>query len=144
MELEISPECDVAQNKRKFYRMIPGMVISESLMETILNTFASTYKLDTNQTNQALIYFFKNGQLSFKNCPESIFVTPKFEFKADGECFDVFLILDLSQFKTIPIQNEGNDYLADKEMLFSVNSDLLQSIKNSLANNIQKKGYQHI
>lgn len=144
VELEISPECDVAQNKRKFYRVIPGMVISESLMETILNTFASTYKLDTNQTNQALIYFFKNGQLSFKNCPESIFVTPKFEFKANGECFDVFLILDLSQFKTIPIQNEGNDYLADKEMLFSVNSDLLQSIKNSLANNIQKKGYQHI
>ena len=144
VELEISPECDVAQNKRNFYRVIPGMVISESLMETILNTFASTYKLDTNQTNQALIYFFKNGQLSFKNCPESIFVTPKFEFKADGECFDVFLILDLSQFKTIPIQNEGNDYLADKEILFSVNSDLLQSIKNSLANNIQKKGYQHI
>ena len=144
VELEISPECDVAQNKRKFYRVIPGMVISESLMETILNTFASTYKLDTNQTNQALFFFCKNGQLSFKNCPESIFVTPKFEFKANGECFDVFLILDLSQFKTIPIQNEGNDYLADKEMLFSVNSDLLQSIKNSLANNIQKKGYQHI
>jgi hypothetical protein len=142
--LEISPECDVAQNKRNFYRVIPGMVISESLMETILNTFASTYKLDSNQTNQALIYFFKNGQLSFKNCPESIFVTPKFEFKANGECFDVFLILDLSQFKTIPIQNEGKDYLVDKEMLFSVNSDLLQSIKNSLAHNIYKKGYQHL
>lgn len=71
-------------------------------------------------------------------------MSPKFEFKANGKCFDVFLILDLSQFKTIPIQNEGKDYLADKEMLFSVNSDLLQSIKNSLANSIQKKGYQHL
>ena len=120
------------------------MVISESLMETILKTFTRTYSLNKDQTNQALIYFFKNGQLSFKNCPESIFVTPKFEFKANGECFDVFLILDLSQFKTIPIQNEGNDYLVDKEMLFSVNSDLLQSIKNNLSNNIQKKGYQHL
>lgn len=144
VELEISPECDVAQNKRNFYRVIPGMVISESLMKTILDTFTSTYRLNKDQTNQALIYFFKNGQPSFKNCPESIFVTPKFEFKANGECFDVFLILDLSQFKTIPIQNEGKDYLADKEMLFSVNSDLLQSIKNSLANSIQKKGYQHL
>lgn len=144
VQLEISPECDVAQNKRNFYRVIPGMVISESLMETILKTFTRTYSLNKDQTNQALIYFFKNGQLSFKNCPESIFVTPKFEFKANGECFDVFLILDLSQFKTIPIQNEGNDYLVDKEMLFSVNSDLLQSIKNSLSNNIQKKGYQHL
>ncbi len=144
VELEISPECDVAQNKRNFYRVIPGMVISESLMKTILDTFTSTYRLNKDQTNQALIYFFKNGQLSFKNCPESIFVTPKFEFKANGECFDVFLILDLSQFKTIPIQNEGKDYLVDKEMLFSVNSDLLQSIKNSLAHNIYKKGYQHL
>lgn len=144
VELEISPECDVAQNKRNFYRVIPGMVISESLMKTILDTFTTTYKLNKDQTNQALIYFFKNGQLSFKNCPESIFVTPKFEFKANGECFDVFLILDLSQFKTIPIQNEDNDYLVDKEMLFSVNSDLLQSIKNSLAHNIYKKGYQHL
>lgn len=142
--LEISPECDVAQNKRNFYRVIPGMVISESLMKTILDTFKITYSLNKDQTNQALIYFFKNGQLSFKNCPESIFVTPKFEFKANGKCFDVFLILDLSQFKTIPIQNEGNDYLVDKEMLFSVNSDLLQSIKNSLAHNIYKKGYQHL
>lgn len=142
--LEISPECDVAQNKRNFYRVIPGMVISESLMKTILDTFTTTYSLNKDQTNQALIYFFKNGQLSFKNCPESIFVTPKFEFKANGECFDVFLILDLSQFKTIPIQNEGKDYLVDKEMLFSVNSDLLQSIKNSLAHNIYKKGYQHL
>ena len=142
--LEISPECDVAQNKREFYRVIPGMVISESLMKTIFETFTNTNRLNRDQKNQALIYFFKNGQLSFKNCPESIFVTPKFEFKANGECFDVFLILDLSQFKTIPIQNEGNDYLADKEMLFSVNSDLLQSIKNSLSNNIQKKGYQHL
>lgn len=144
VELEISPECDVAQNKRNFYRVIPGMVISESLMKTILDTFTIMYSLNKDQTNQALIYFFKNGQLSFKNCPESIFVTPKFEFKANGKCFDVFLILDLSQFKTIPIQNEGNDYLVDKEMLFSVNSDLLQSIKNSLAHNIYKKGYQHL
>lgn len=145
VELEISPECDVAQNKRNFYRVIPGMVISESLMKTILDTFTSTNELNKDQTNKALIYFFnKNGQLSFKNCPESIFVTPKFEFKANGKCFDVFLILDLSQFKTIPIQNEGNDYLADKEMIFSVNSDLLQSIKNSLAANIQRKGFQSL
>lgn len=143
--LEISPECDVAQNKREFYRVIPGMVISESLMKTIFETFTNTNRLNRDQKNQALIYFFKNnGQLSFNKYPESIFVTPKFEFKANGECFDVFLILDLSQFKTIPIQNESNDYLADKEMIFSVNSDLLQSIKNSLANNIQKKGYQHL
>lgn len=143
--LEISPECDVAQNKREFYRVIPGMVISESLMKTIFETFTNTNRLNRDQKNQALIYFFKNnGQLSFKNCSESIFVTPKFEFKVNQKRFDVFMILDLSQFKTIPIQNESNDYLADKEMLFSVNSDLLQSIKNSLANNIQKKGYQHI
>lgn len=145
VELEISPECDVAQNKRNFYRVIPGMVISESLMKTILDTFTSTYKLNKNQTNQALIYFFKNNdQLSFKNCPESIFVTPKFEFKVNQKCFDVFMILDLSQFKTIPIQNESNDYWEDKEMLFSVNSDLLQSIKNSLATNIQRKGFQSL
>lgn len=143
--LEISPECDVAQNKREFYRIIPGMVISESLMKTLFETFTKTDRLNKEQKNNALIYFFKkNGQLRFNKYPESIFVTPKFEFKVDQKRFDVFMILDLSQFKTIPIQNEGNDYLADKEMLFSVNSDLLQSIKNSLSNNIQKKGYQHL
>ena len=142
--LEISPECDVAQNKREFYRVIPGMVISESLMKTIFETFTNTNRLNRDQKNQALIYFFKNGQLSFKNRPESIFVTPKFEFKANGKCFDVFLILDLSQFKTIPIQDESRDYFEDKEILFSVNSDLLQSIKNSLATNIQRKGFQSL
>lgn len=143
--LEISPECDVAQNKREFYRIIPGMVISESLMKTLFETFTKTDRLNKEQKNNALIYFFKrNGQLCFNKYPESIFVTPKFEFKVDQKRFDVFMILDLSQFKTIPIQNEGNDYLADKEMLFSVNSDLLQSIKNNLSNNIQKKGYQHL
>ena len=56
----------------------------------------------------------------------------------------MFLILDLSQFKTIPIQDESRDYFEDKEMLFSVNSDLLQSIKNSLATNIQRKGFQSL
>ena len=113
-------------------------------MKTIFETFTNTNRLNRDQKNQALIYFFKNGQLSFKNCPESIFVTPKFEFKANGECFDVFLILDLSQFRTIPIQDESRDYFEDKEMLFSVNSDLLQSIKNSLAANIQRKGFQSL
>ena len=143
--LEISPECDVAQNKREFYRIIPGMVISESLMKTLFETFTKTDRLNREQKNNALIYFVKrDGQLCFNKYPESIFVTPKFEFKVDQKRFDVFMILDLSQFKTIPIQEETRDYFEDKEMLFSVNSDLLQSIKNSLANNIQKKGYQSI
>lgn len=142
VELEISPECDVAQNKRNFYRVIPGMVISESLMVSVFNEL--TKKLEQGQ-KKAMIYSIKgSGELEFKNLPQSIFWSPKFEFKANGGCFDVFLILDLSQFKTIPIQDESRDYFEDKEMLFSVNSDLLQSIKNSLANNIQKKGYQHI
>lgn len=140
--LEISPECDVAQNKRNFYRVIPGMVISESLMKSVFTEL--TNKLEQGK-KKAMIYQIKsNGELDFNNLPQSIFWSPKFEFKANGECFDVFLILDLSQFKTIPIQEETRDYFEDKEMLFSVNSDLLQSIKNSLANNIQKKGYQSI
>ncbi len=140
VELEISPECDVAQNKRNFYRVIPGMVISESLMKSVFTEL--TNKLEQGK-KKAMIYSIKsNGELDFNNLPQSIFWSPKFEFKANGECFDVFLILDLSQFKTIPIQEETKDYFEDKEMLFSVNSDLLQSIKNSLANNIQKKGYQ--
>lgn len=140
--LEISPECDVAQNKRNFYRVIPGMVISESLMKSVFTEL--TNKLEQGK-KKAMIYSIKsNGELDFNNLPQSIFWSPKFEFKANGECFDVFLILDLSQFKTIPIQEETRDYFEDKEMLFSVNSDLLQSIKNSLANNIQKKGYQSI
>lgn len=142
VELEISPECDVAQNKRNFYRVIPGMVISESLMKSVFTEL--TNKLEQGK-KKAMIYSIKsNGELDFNNLPQSIFWSPKFEFKANGECFDVFLILDLSQFKTIPIQEETKDYFEDKEMLFSVNSDLLQSIKNSLANNIQKKGYQSI
>ena len=142
VELEISPECDVAQNKRNFYRVIPGMVISESLMKSVFTEL--TNKLEQGK-KKAMIYSIKsNGELDFNNLPQSIFWSPKFEFKANGECFDVFLILDLSQFKTIPIQEETRDYFEDKEMLFSVNSDLLQSIKNSLANNIQKKGYQSI
>ena len=140
--LEISPECDVAQNKRNFYRVIPGMVISESLMKSVFTEL--TNKLEQGK-KKAMIYSIKsNGELDFNNLPQSIFWSPKFEFKANGECFDVFLILDLSQFKTIPIQEETRDCFEDKEMLFSVNSDLLQSIKNSLANNIQKKGYQSI
>ena len=140
--LEISPECDVAQNKRNFYRVIPGMVISESLMKSVFTEL--TNKLEQGK-KKAMIYSIKsNGELDFNNLPQSIFWSPKFEFKANGECFDVFLILDLSQFKTIPIQEETRDYFEDKEKLFSVNSDLLQSIKNSLANNIQKKGYQSI
>lgn len=142
VELEISPECDVAQNKRNFYRVIPGMVISESLMKSVFTEL--TNKLEQGK-KKAMIYSIKsNGELDFNNLPQSIFWSPKFEFKANGECFDVFLILDLSQFKTIPIQEETRDYFEDKEILFSVNSDLLQSIKNSLANNIQKKGYQSI
>lgn len=142
--LEISPECDVAQNKRNFYRVIPGIVISESLMRTVFEKL--TNGLDQGEKNKALVFSVKKNseKLNFDSLPQSIFLSPKFEFKANGKCFDVFLILDLSQFKTIPIQNEDKDYLADKEMLFSVNSDLLQSIKNSLANNIQKKGYQHL
>ena len=141
--LEISPECDVAQNKRNFYRVIPGMVISESLMKNVFTTL--TNELTQGEKNKALVYSIKaNGELNFKCLPQSIFLSPKFEFKANGECFDVFLILDLSQFRTIPIQDESRDYFEDKEMLFSVNSDLLQSIKNSLSNNIQKKGYQHL
>lgn len=140
--LEISPECDVAQNKRNFYRVIPGMVISESLMKTVFEEL--TNELEQGK-KKAMIYSKKsNGELDFNNLPQSIFWSPKFEFKANGGCFDVFLILDLSQFKTIPIQDETRDYFEDKEMLFSVNSDLLQSIKNSLANNIQKKGYQYL
>lgn len=85
-----------------------------------------------------------NDKLNFNGLPQSIVLSPKFEFKVSQGCFDVFLILDLSQFKTLPMQNNDNDYLVDKEMLFSVNSDFLQSIKNSLASNIQKKGYQYL
>ncbi|MCC3173151.1 hypothetical protein [Streptococcus sanguinis] len=141
--LEISPECDVAQNKRNFYRVIPGMVISESLMKNVFTTL--TNELTQGEKNKALVYSIKaNGELNFKCLPQSIFLSPKFEFKANGECFDVFLILDLSQFRTIPIQDESRDYFEDKEMLFSVNSDLLQSIKNSLAANIQRKGFQSL
>ena len=140
--LEISPECDVAQNKRNFYRVIPGMVISESLMKSVFTEL--TDKLEQGK-KKAMIYSIKsNGELDFNNLPQSIFWSPKFEFKANGKCFDVFLILDLSQFKTTPIQDESGDYFEDKEKLFSVNSDLLQSIKNSLATNIQRKGFQSL
>ncbi|MFS9028867.1 hypothetical protein QM925_06385 [Streptococcus cristatus] len=141
VELEISPECDVAQNKRNFYRVIPGMVISESLMKSVFEELTKELK---QGKKKAMIYSIKSSGELEKKLPQSIFWSPKFEFKANGGCFDVFLILDLSQFKTIPIQDESRDYFEDKEMIFSVNSDLLQSIKNSLATNIQRKGFQSL
>ena len=141
--LEISPECDVAQNKRNFYRVIPGIVISESLMKRVFKKL--TDGLEQGEKSKALVYSVNNNdKLNFNGLPQSIVLSPKFEFKVSQGCFDVFLILDLSQFKTLPMQNNDNDYLVDKEMLFSVNSDFLQSIKNSLASNIQKKGYQYL
>lgn len=56
--------------------------------------------------------------------------------------FNAYLILDLSQFKTVPLKNEEQDYFEGKDYLFSLNNDMLQWIKNELASNIQKKGYQ--
>lgn len=140
VELEVSPECDIAQNKRKFYRIVPGALISVNLLKKIYNDLpAGTDK------KQFFIYHVKNnGNLQYNSTPQSIFRTPSFEFKDRNNSYEVILILDLSQFKTVPVTFNQRDYFQDKQSLFSINNDMLQDIKNSLATNIQKKGYQQI
>ncbi|WP_165213154.1 hypothetical protein [Streptococcus tangpeifui] len=142
--LEISPECDVAQDKRNFYRVIPGIIISSSLMKSVFDEI--TKGLDKGAKNNSLIYFCKNsGEVQFSKLPKSIFCLPEFELKDGEQLKDVFMILDLSQLKTIPVTKDGDrDYLEGKRGLFSLNSDILQSIKNQLAEIIQKKGYQQL
>lgn len=149
VELEISPECDVAQNKRQFYRIVPGVLVSVGLLKKIYNDLPS--KLGKDEKNKYYIYCFGKDKSDKSdtpktvlklNAPQTVFGTKEFELKNNGTTHAVVLILDLSQFKTVPMVINDKDYFEDKESLFSLNSDLLQAIKNSLANNIQKKGYQ--
>lgn len=149
VELEVSPECDIAQNKRKFYRIIPGVLVSVGLLKKIYNDLPS--KLGKDEKNKYYIYCFGKDKSDKSdtpktvlklNAPQTVFGTKEFELKDNGTTHAVVLILDLSQFKTVPMVVNGKDYFENKESLFSLNSDLLQAIKNLLANNIQKKGYQ--
>lgn len=134
--LEISPECDFAQNKRNFYRVIPGIFVSEALLQKA----ASDEKILKDK-----IRYEKTKKKSWQwNVSNNILISPQIEYKDVSvmKTFNAYLILDLSQFKTVPLKNEEQDYFEGKDYLFSLNNDMLQWIKNELASNIQKKGYQ--
>ncbi|WP_105124367.1 hypothetical protein [Streptococcus suis] len=133
--LEISPECDFAQNKRNFYRIIPGIFVSEELLKDTQHDLIGKLKYTVNN----------RGSIQW-SVSKSIFVSPKIEYKDDSsnQTFNAYLILDLSQFKTVPLKDGDNDYFEVHDVLFSINNDMLQGIKNELASNIQRKGYQSI
>lgn len=134
--LEISPECDFAQNKRNFYRVIPGIFVSEALLQKA----ASDEKILKDK-----IRYEKTKKKGWQwNVSNNILISPQIEYKDVSvmKTFNAYLILDLSQFKTVPLKNEEQDYFEGKDYLFSLNNDMLQWIKNELASNIQKKGYQ--
>ena len=134
--LEISPECDFAQNKRNFYRVIPGIFVSEALLQKA----ASDEKILKDK-----IRYEKTKKKGWQwNVSNNILISPQIEYKDVSvmTTFNAYLILDLSQFKTVPLKNEEQDYFEGKDYLFSLNNDMLQWIKNELASNIQKKGYQ--
>ncbi|WP_162012858.1 hypothetical protein [Streptococcus sp. S784/96/1] len=133
--LEISPECDFAQNKRNFYRIIPGIFVSEELLKDTQHDLIGKLKYTVNN----------RGNIQW-SVSKSIFVSPKIEYKDDSsnQTFNAYLILDLSQFKTVPLKDGDNDYFEVHDVLFSINNDMLQGIKNELASNIQRKGYQSI
>jgi hypothetical protein len=128
--LEISPECDIAQNKRRYYKFIRGCVISKNLIEKILS--------DTFYENK---FKFKkeDGKVVFK-FNDTIFNALEFKHKSYQNS-SVYLILDFSQITTIPVTDTT---ITEKEVLFSINSDMLSTIKNKLAAVIYKKGYQHL
>ena len=134
--LEISPECDFAQNKRNFYRVIPGIFVSEALLQKA----ASDEKILKDK-----IRYEKTKKKGWQwNVSNNILISPQIEYKDVSvmKTFNAYLILDLSQFKTVPLKNEEQDYFEGKDYLFSLNNDMFQWIKNELASNIQKKGYQ--
>lgn len=134
--LEVSPECDFAQNKRNFYRVIPGIFVSEALLQKA----ASDEKILKDK-----IRYEKTKKKGWQwNVSNNILISPQIEYKNVSvmKTFNAYLILDLSQFKTVPLKNEEQDYFEGKDYLFSLNNDMLQWIKNELASNIQKKGYQ--
>lgn len=134
--LEVSPECDFAQNKRNFYRVIPGIFVSEALLQKA----ASDEKILKDK-----IRYEKTKKKGWQwNVSNNILISPQIEYKDVSvmKTFNAYLILDLSQFKTVPLKNEEQDYFEGKDYLFSLNNDMLQWIKNELASNIQKKGYQ--
>ncbi len=126
----ISPECDIAQNKRRYYKFIRGCVISKNLIEKILS--------DTFYENK---FKFKkeDGKVVFK-FNDTIFNALEFKHKSYQNS-SVYLILDFSQITTIPVTDTT---ITEKEVLFSINSDMLSTIKNKLAAVIYKKGYQHL
>ncbi|WP_155964119.1 hypothetical protein [Streptococcus ruminantium] len=134
--LEVSPECDFAQNKRNFYRIIPGVLISKELLKATRDDLGQKLKYNVNE----------DGTLKRWGGSKNILFSPIFEYKYEDndyvKKYDVYLILDLSQFKTVPIKDGKHDYFETKDALFSLNNDMLQWVKNTLASNIQKKGYQ--
>ncbi|HEM3702533.1 TPA: hypothetical protein U1D11_001036 [Streptococcus suis] len=136
--LEISPECDFAQNKRNFYRIIPGVIISKELLKATRDDLGQKLKYNVNE----------DGTLKRWVGSKNILISPIFEYKYKDSDYvkkcDVYLILDLSQFKTVPIKDGEHDYFESesRNVLFSINNDMLQWIKNELASSIQKKGYQ--
>ncbi len=121
VELEISPDCDVAQNKRTFYRLVSGCQISKDLFEKLSHRRTGYFK------NSFPISFFKSGELLVK---------------IENEMIPSFFIFNLSQIKTISVGVA--DYFDDSLYICNFNNDLLSSIKIQLSNNIQKHGYQSI
>ena len=111
--LEISPECDFAQNKRNFYRVIPGIFVSEALLQKA----ASDEKILKDK-----IRYEKTKKKGWQwNVSNNILISPQIEYKDVSvmKTFNAYLILDLSQFKTVPLKNEEQDYFEGKDYLFS-------------------------
>lgn len=119
--LEVSPDCDIAQNKRYFYRIVPGFVISIELLKKLC--INAEFKLN-----------IKDDQIISQ--PECIFSGPVFEYKSEK----VMFFLDLSQISSIPITDTV--FFKDEEYLFSLNNELLTTIKYKISAIIQKQGYQ--
>lgn len=128
--LEISPECDIAQNKRRYYKFIRGCVISKNLIEKILSDEFYEDKFKFKKEDGNVVFKFN----------DTIFNALEFKHKSYQNS-SVYLILDFSQITTIPITDTT---IIEKEVLFSINPDMLSTIKNKLAAVIYKKGYQHL
>lgn len=135
ISVEISPECDFANNKRRFYRIVPGVAISEDWI-----------KERTKKKDLDMVISYKDNKKvaepKSKLSNNILFLGP---YESTEQRKRIYLFLDLAQFKTVPISDkEGNDYIQQKEVLFSLNMLLVQHIKQALAGLIQKIGYPNL
>lgn len=127
--LEISPECDIAQNKRNFYRFVHGCIVSKDMLDNILSREMYSDKFRFKKESNNMIFEFK----------DTIFDVFCFYYK-DYEQAPVYMILDFAQTSTYAVDK----FSCGTESLFSINGDMLNTIKNRLAGLIYKKGYQKL